>query len=177
MKTLEVKLYSFSELSKEAQEKAIEQYRKSQNGYFDDYDAANTFEKFAEIFNISRYDIDYLEPYRNEYKINLAYDVLNLSGVRLYKYIVNNYKDILTKDYPLTGVFYDEAILQPIYNFLKRPYDITFFELIKKCINSFCKAEDIEYQNSNEYISELLEISEYQFLENGKLFPYKNLTK
>jgi hypothetical protein len=173
MKTLEIKLYSFLELSKEAQEKAIEQYRKSQNGYFDDYDAANTFEKFAKIFNINKYDIDYLEPYRNNYKTNLDDAVLDLSGVKLYKYIVNNYKDILSKDCPLTGVFYDEAILQPIHNFLKKPYqDINFYKLLDRCIKSFCEAvaDDIQNQNSDNYISEFLEANEYQFLESGKIF-------
>lgn len=99
MKTIQVNLYQFSELSEDAKQKAINYFRESNNNdqpwYIDD--ANNTFEKFAELFNIDWRNIDYSEPYRNNYSIKFDDYILCLSGQRLAKYIWNNYKKDLFK--------------------------------------------------------------------------------
>jgi hypothetical protein len=40
----------------------------------------------------------------------------------------------------------DEEILGPIYKFLKKPEDITFYTLIRRCLNSWLDAcrDDVE---------------------------------
>jgi len=99
MRTIEVKLFSFDELSEEAKEKAINKFRDNEYNttpWFID-DANNTFEKFADLFSIHWQNIDYCEPYRNEYKIRLDDNVLTLTGQRLATYIWNNYKNDLFK--------------------------------------------------------------------------------
>lgn len=139
--------------------------------------------------------------------------ILELSGARLYKYIINNYghelfkpayiktidrpvywrqfickvrKDKDGKEYTqiysknkktdsctLTGVCYDDDILSPVYNFLKRPAKNTTFEdLIKEIEHQISKCyESLEdWLNSDEYISEHLEINNYDFTEDGEMY-------
>jgi len=101
MKTITVNLYQFSELSEEAKENAINYFQNKEGDFFWITDeAGNSFEKFADIFNITNWAIDYCEPYRNNYRINLDDDIKNLSGQRLATYIYNNYKkDLFKKKY------------------------------------------------------------------------------
>jgi len=209
MKTIQVNLYQFSELSDEAKEKAINHFRNSnydETPFFIN-EANSTFEKFAKIFSINWNNIDYEEPYRNDYNLTFDDNIVNLSGQRLATYIWNNYKRDLFKGkyyslwskkdvsykhykdgYPvlkirhskviiehscvLTGVCYDEDILQPIYEFLDKPKDnINFETLINDCIYSLCYSvsSEIDYRNSDEGITEEIEGNEYDFDENGKL--------
>ena len=102
MKTIEITLYKFSELSDNAKQKAIEKWRN------DSYDSQpwfisecnESFEKFAKLFSIDWRNIDYQEPYRNEYSINLDDQIKYLSGQRLATYIWNNYRnDIFKRKY------------------------------------------------------------------------------
>ena len=84
-------LYSFDELSEDAKSRAKDNIT---NEYWAEWifsDAHETLVKFCDIFNIDYRNIDYLEPYRNEYTIKQDEDILNLSGLRLHKYLINNY--------------------------------------------------------------------------------------
>ena len=84
-------LYSFDELSEDAKSCAKDNIT---NEYWAEWifsDAHETLVKFCDIFNIDYRNIDYLEPYRNEYTIKQDEDILNLSGLRLHKYLINNY--------------------------------------------------------------------------------------
>jgi len=197
MKTIEVNLYKFSELPEETKEKVLNNWRN--DNYFDDFyitDANNTFKSFAKLFNINWRNIDYCEPYRNEYSIKLDDNVIQLSGQRLSTYIWNNYKNDLFKgkylykkplsgntkskhskiqlehSCVLTGVCYDDDILAPIYEFLDKPKDnINFETLINDCIYSLCHSvsSEIEYQNTDEAITETIEANDYDFTEDGNL--------
>lgn len=208
MKTKVINLYQFSELSDEAKEKAINNFRNNENDfYFITDDAGKSFEKFADIFSISNWDIDYCEPYRNNYRLNFDDNVKALSGQRLANYIWNNYRnDIFKGNYyslwsktevsfkyykeghpvlktrhskiqlsnscVLTGVCYDNDVLNPIYDFLDKPKDnIDFETLISDCIYSLCHSvnSEIEYQYTDEAIIETIEANEYDFDEDGNL--------
>ena len=211
MKSIEVKLYKFNELSEEVKEKVLNNWRTNDDYWFTE-DANKTFERFADLFNIAWQNIDYCEPYRNDYKIKLSDDVLYLSGSRLCAYIWNNYKnDLFPKKYlksfdghkkhknivnytakntgkkycnyyssikkdnscVLTGVCYDDDILSPIYEFLNKPSDrIDFETLLNDCIYSLCASvnAEIEYQSSEEAITETIEANDYDFTEDGKLY-------
>lgn len=81
-------------------------------------------------------------------------------------------KCILEHSCVLTGVCYDESILQSIYDFLSKPGTHTTFEdLIENCFLSLCKDVESEYvaRNTDEFISEEIEANEYEFLEDGEM--------
>ena len=212
MRVIETNVYSFDELSEDSKQKAIEKFRGSNYEYGNPWqnEIEDSFNKFADIFGINWREIDYQQPYRNEYTINLEDDIRFLSGLRLAKYIWNNYKHFLYKgkyysvnsnkklnhkrvksevlsngvihnayysaiqkdnSCVLTGVCYDDDILQPIYDFLDKPKDIDFETLLNDCINSLCHSvsDEIDYQNTDEAITETIEANQYEFTENGEL--------
>lgn len=213
MRTIELKAYSFDELSEEAREKAINKYRDNMYNYTPHFieEANDTFEKFADLFGIRWSNIDYCEPYRNEYHLTFDDNIISLSGQRLATYIWNNYKNdlfkrkflksfdghknhknIVNKTAPttkkeycfyysailldnccvLTGVYYDDDMLKPIYEFLDKPKDnIDFETLLNDCIYSLCHSvsSEIEYTYTDEYITEEIEANGYEFYEDGSL--------
>jgi hypothetical protein len=90
MKTLEIKLYEFSELSHEAQKVALENLDLSYEMQFYCEDALETVKAFQRIFPIEYQEIDY--TYGKVYgkyvgEENHRY----LSGIRLLKLLENNY--------------------------------------------------------------------------------------
>ena len=90
MKTIELKLYNFSELSEEAQQVAIENFDLTyqMEFYFDE--ALQTLEAFQRIFPIKYTEIDYV--YGKAYGKYIGDENhRNLSGIRLLKLLENNY--------------------------------------------------------------------------------------
>lgn len=206
MRTIRIKLYKFSELSKDAKQKAIEDFRNNETFDFIYNEAFETVKKFAEIFSIKIRDFDFQETYRSRYTFEMLDNVLELSGQRLATYIWNNFKTDLFKGkyyslwskteksyqyykegYPvlksrhsrilldnccvLTGVCYDDDMLQPIYDFLNKPTDIDFKELLEDCISEVCKSvmDEVEGSSKDDAIAETIEANEYEFTKDGKL--------
>lgn len=215
-RTVRTKVYEFSELSEKAKQKAIGWYRS-------DYaesdtsivykDAFATAKVFFEIFDIKFNEINFDNPYKNEYKFNLDDSILELFGFRLARYIWNNYhyslfkgkyygklvntfsngetipvskkhpaglrhvrrysKCTLTHECVLTGCMYDEIMLQPIYEFLNKPTNRDFRELLDDCVHSLCKGVQDELQaiDKDDFISEQIIANEYEFTKDGSLFP------
>lgn len=214
MRTIRTKVYQFGELSKDAQQKAISQFRNMGNDnqfYFDEI--IESVKAVCELFN--------LKTGRQWSDIRTSHiddDILQLSGIRLYKYIVNNYWNSLYKrkffgsigdnrvikhrmsktnfydmgkgarvnssnfiysnvqfdnSCTLTGVCYDNDILQPVYDFLKRPDPSTTFEhLIQEIESAISKTFDNteEWLNSDEFIQNEIESNEYEFKADGTIF-------
>lgn len=99
MRTVRTKVYQFSELDNTAKEKAISQFRN--NGIDTDYiydDAHESVKAFHELFNTKEGNRSWLECNTNSIDDN----VLQLTGLRLQKYIWNNYGQSLYK-----GKFYN----------------------------------------------------------------------
>ena len=96
MKTITINLYKFSELSEEAKKTALDQYRNKQYDnqfYFDEI--INSVKKVIDLFNLKTG-----REYTDLRHSHIDDDILNLSGVRLYKYILNNYgKQLFTPKY------------------------------------------------------------------------------
>lgn len=65
----------------------------------------------------------------------------------------------------------DNEILDPIYQFLDSPRNINFLELLEECFNAWVKAcnQEIENQDSDEYIADHLEANNYEFTEEGDI--------
>lgn len=208
METIEIKIYSFDELTEVAQQNAINIFRQKQDFSFEFDDIISSVKKLIDIFDLKT---------GNEYT-DLRYshiedNILELSGVRLYKYILNNYgfalfkpkylkcidkavnyKQFICKQHKnhkgeiytflyskhkktdscvLTGVCYDDDILQPIYDFLKKPCKLTTFEdLIQDIENAISKTfnDTEDWINSDEYITDIIEANDYEFTEDGKLY-------
>jgi hypothetical protein len=215
MKTIEIKLYQFDELSEEAKEKAIEDYRDSNTEITWASENRDTMEKFADIFPIKIRDWSYGGRGEGVSFYFTADDTIEeLSGQRLATYIWNNYKSDLFKgkyyrhlkdgskrifhkriksqqltnkgrhcdwinayysgitldnSCVLTGYCMDMDILDPIYKFLEKPTNANFKELLEECFDAWIKAcnADVDWQNSDEYISEELANNDCEFEEDG----------
>lgn len=221
MKTIEVNLYSFNELSDKAKERAMSDYLSNGFEYHWMKENIETLNKFADLFDIKIVNY-YLSSDRCDvrYRLSQNDNILELKGIRLLKYLMNNFgsdlfkpefrsmgklgltdkpikhkrvkSSLITANCPnkgkysnsyysaisknnscvLTGYCIDDDILQPIYNFLKKPCKNTSFEdLIHECIGSFETAvkQDCEYQESEEYIAEHFEVNNYEFTEDGEI--------
>jgi len=96
MKTIEIKVYSFDELSDEAKKFALDKYLEDESFDWIWHDACNTIKAFVdkqsivetsrESWLIPRFSVDYDE-------------LLELSGIRLMKYFHNNYDFLFKRRY------------------------------------------------------------------------------
>lgn len=209
MRTIRTKVYKFSELSKQAKENAVNNYRNE--GYYNQF----YFEEVIESCKAMAYlfDLKFGRGYTDIRCSHINDDILELKGIRLLKYVVNNYWQYLfkgkyygklvdtfkdgskipvSKEHPaglrhvkryskctfensctLTGVCYDNDILQPVYDFLKRPgLSTTFEDLIKDIENAIQKTFDEvqDWINSDEFIQDEIEANEYEFTADGRRF-------
>lgn len=208
-RTIRTRVYKFNELSEQAKKVAIENYR-SQDGnnshYFDEI--TDSVKAVGELF-----DLKFGRSYSDVRTGHIADDLLNLSGIRLYKYLMNNYysflftpkyiklfhsvknwkpficrvkkshkgdsytqvysKNFVNNDCPLTGVCYDNDILQPVYDFLKKPDKSTTYddllEEIESAIESTYRSTE-KWLNSDEFIKDEIQANDYEFTKDGKLF-------
>ena len=190
MKQVIIKLYKFNELSEEAKETAINQWR-------DDTELNNGFHWLDEIY----------ESYKG-FEKSLPYGPENeeITGIRLRTWIINNYLPLIesyktmyaTKingqylkncignnsikrtskiqkeiSCPFTGYCADHDAIQPLLDFIKNPnvYD-TWESLIDNCKETRTNTMDkeIQWQLCEEYIIESIEANEYDFTENGEIY-------
>lgn len=207
MRTIRTKVYQFSELSETAQQKAIAWYRNSNDNDFYADEIIGSIKKVAELFNLK-----FGRQYTDVRYSHINDNILELKGVRLYKYLVNNYySDLFTAKYiksidrsvkwkqfvckirkgksgeytqlyskirtenscVLTGIYYDNYILQPVYDFLaKIDTSATFEDLIKDIESAISKtfSNNEDWINSDEYITGEIEANEYEFTVDGNRF-------
>lgn len=207
MRTETINIFYFDELSEEAKQKAIEKVRYSDMnlGQYDADEITDSVKKVLDLFNLKTGN-----RYSDLRWQHIESDILELSGIRLYKYLINNYgpdlfkpayvkllnREIKTRafickkgkssngeiytqlfkkwkfnnDCVLTGVCFDNDILQPVYDFLARPDKSTTFEDLFKGIESAIEKtyeDSEEYCNSDDYIKDIIENNEYEFYEDG----------
>lgn len=96
METIKLNVYKFNELSNEAKNQAINEVFKNGLQMFESYndDIINSINKLCDLLNIKTgrtYDFIIKEA-----------DFINLEGIRLYKYLVNNFYNDLFKPRFLT---------------------------------------------------------------------------
>jgi hypothetical protein len=209
MQTVTIELFKFNELSEDAKQTAIDNYRYNNDGGAI-HEVIASANAAVELFNLKT---------GNEYSAvrhsHIDDCILELKGIRAYKYILNNYgnklfkpkfiksvkghkfynqvicerydftkygnglstfiysKNRVTDSCVLTGVCYDDDILQPVYDFLAKPCKYTtiqdIFEQLGEAIaKTFADYED--WVNSDEYISEFFEGNDYDFTIDGKRY-------
>lgn len=196
LKTIEV--YSIKELPEKVQWEIYNKWLENVD-YAWDNDNRKTLEAFEEIFPVKvknwRYGgyYDYID-----FEMTCDPEIEELSGIRLLKYIYNNYYDDLFKgkyysiskyingkyqyksrrskvikenSCVLTGYYIDDYILKPVYDFLRKPDNKTFYDLMKECLESWLSActNDYEYCTSFEYFLEEAEDNEYTYTIDGKM--------
>ena len=191
MRTKQTTVYGITELPEEAQETA---YYEWLNGhcYFWADDNEKTLNAFVNVFPVKIKNWSYggreqgvnwefAEP---EYD----YQICDMSGIRLLKYLYNNYfTDLFKGKYyhkgksrhsriirehccVLSGYCIDEDILQPIYDFLKKPCKNTTFEdLMGECLENWviACAKDQEHSTSMEAFIEDCEANGMEFTISG----------
>lgn len=195
MKTKTITTYSIKELSEEARDHAYYDWIEGHE-YPWAKENQDTLEAFAKIFPVNIRDWSY--GGRGEgvtFDMTCDDNIAGLSGLRLATYIQNNYgyriftpkfigsltRKKFTPVYskitreascPLTGYIADHYILDPIYDFLQKPDNVTTFkELIHYSLDSWIKRcnEDSEATSSMEFFEEEAEANEWEYDENGRI--------
>lgn len=193
MRNVEIKVYSIDELSREAQENAYNNWINNCI-YPWSYENANTLKCFCDKFYVDCYNWEYdcsCSSYNYRF-INGLFNAdcfycdteeiaENLKGVRLYKYLQNNFSDILNnRDCVFTGYYMDYVILEPIYEFYDdfnsenycKYKDYDFNSLINDCLSRFFYGcvDDYSYCSSFEYFIEESQLNEWEYTLNGEIF-------
>lgn len=192
METLEIKIYSYNELSQEAKDNAFDNYLQSFD-YPYTWEVLETIEKGLEhfMFKMNGYNIDIAN---NQASINIK--VLGddyswgspygegiddtLLGARLYSYLSNQFcieSFIQDFDCDFTGYYLDYCFIEPIIEFMKEPTNITLGKLMVRCVSSVIKAahEDYNHMTSEEYFKGECWENDYKFLLSGKSINELNL--
>lgn len=195
MKTIEINLYSFDELSEQAQQRALADYTSDMEYFWTD-EWFETIKKGLEFFGWRLKDWSIaLGPYpdrgeftsiENENNPLSSWEdnpIEELSGVRLWKYLMNNYSEYYCKyqkkmrntfdwNCPFTGYCGDETFLDPVRRFLKNPSNATTFrDLMEDCVQNAINGlhQDCEYQESVEAFKDTCDANDYYFTEDGEL--------
>lgn len=193
MKEVTMKVYHFDELTQDAQQHVLE--KRYENSYWPFTDDTNdVLSTFEQIFDISVDIVGGYNAYDNSFivRTNFEYDEEDLTGVRLLKYLQNNYMQYLTKplvrysknycnngykkyyskvfsvvgECPLTGYFLDCDIIDPIIKFVKQPTNnITLHDLLCKCVANYLKVAQKDF---DDYYSK--EYAQVDYSERGSLF-------
>lgn len=219
MRTIRTKVYKFDELNDDAKQNAIRHYQNDHLTFDFIYsDAENTVDAFCGAFNVKTGSHSWLDCNTS----NINDDVLNLTGLRLRKYLLNNFGETLykrkylksgqlsnerkpfhrmmkqseitnncpnkgkfsisyysniqkeSKNCNLTGMCYDDDMMQPIYDFLElRTFDNTNFDdLLNSCFDAMRKTlkDEEEYMYTDEYISEEILANDLEFTKDGNQF-------
>ncbi|KGN81948.1 hypothetical protein HW49_03470 [Porphyromonadaceae bacterium COT-184 OH4590] len=191
--TITFNVYQIHELTVEAKENAYNHWL-NQFNYIWDYENRKTLEQFEQIFNIKAnkwsYDTD---SYYYRFTSYYSKKEDNLKGIRLLKYLVNNYwtylfvpktiwnrsykkkrnsRVFVTDDCVLTGYYMDYEILRPLYDFMKAPDNTTLYGLMNKCLDNFFNAckDDMAYMVSEEAFEDDCLENNSEFLLNGELY-------
>lgn len=151
--------YSFSELSEDAQQKAREEYRQKGFEYHWQDENRDSLNAFCALFGVSVKDWS-IGTYGHSY--------INTDAENAHFRSWNKAKVAAIPEF-LTGYYLDCDFIETF----KKEFDRTgnalgaFNDAIDAGLSAWIK--DMEYQESDEYISEHLEVNEYQFLEDGRM--------
>jgi hypothetical protein len=209
MRTIELTLFNFDELSEDAQQTALDNVNLSIETEFISEDVRSVLDAFCKIFPVEWKEYDIFNAHFS-LKFTANDDVLKLSGIRLLRYLENNYLPQIRKgkyrsskttykhpcikitklsngrtfsafhsriffeydNCPLTGMYMDYDILEPILKFRKEPKNIDFKELINDCFYSliFAARKRAEYYETDEAKREYIASNAYVFTEDGEIY-------
>jgi hypothetical protein len=175
MKTIEIQLFKFDELSDEAKQTALEN-NANEAEYFWGYDAIKSLQKVAEHFKCSlkHYSIDWINSYRNEISFDCNYVEFSNEDLKTQILSMGDYDKKTLKglgECKFTGYQADESVCDGIrIAYFNGERDLK--ELLMSGYESWyddCKT-DYEYQLSEEGYSEHCEANDYDFTEDGEMY-------
>jgi hypothetical protein len=193
MKTIEIKLYNFAELSREAKQKAIEAWRNTT------YETGDILHFFSDTCDVAIKEAGFTDP-----KVQYSLNSCQGDGLSFYASDYNKVEDLLNEvlgagksktasllsdNYDIkisgnTGNHYCFASTSDIDIYLEHPEDTPHIDKVfaKVCEKlegiymDLCRElenngyADIEYQLSDTAIIENIEANEYDFTEDGKSY-------
>jgi hypothetical protein len=190
MKTIEINLFSFNELTKEAKEKAINDFRNNTEIYLDFFniDCIETLidKGFTGAKNL-QYSLNYSQGdglsfecynFDNDFLLNLLQKYTTEKRAK----IILNYLDIYIKGN--TGSYCYASKNDISINIIDNYKEL---ENINKLVNCLIEElseiyldncneletqgyNEIEYQLSDEYITETILMNDYEFTEDGQMY-------
>lgn len=152
MRTIEVKVFKFYELSDKAKERAREWWRSVADFAWQD-EARQSIEAFCSEFGVTLkdYDVD-----RLSYEHDATKENFRGRKIREFK-----------RDHMPTGYYLDSDIWETFYDVFKKKRNASaaFDDALYAGFRAW--REDQEYQQSDEYIDETIIANEYEFTEEG----------
>lgn len=177
MKTITTNIYSFEELSEQAQKNAIENYKNVNLEFAWGEDYLETIRKGLDLFGakLGDFAIYWDSPYSSYAKFSF-YDSDNedLKGEDLRHYLTGLGKGEVIDDtyYKITGFCADFDFIDPIRAYLEsKNNENNLRELLEYCVNSVIDAgcSDYEGTQEDESIIEQMTANGYEFTENGDI--------
>jgi hypothetical protein len=202
MRKVEITVFKFEELKEDVKQKVFSNWC-SEADYPFASDNAHTLKEFERIFPVKVKDYKYGDMYKEiDFSIDTEnynyYGIEDLEGIRLYKFIYNNYYDELFRakskayksytgamkyykskvynepyDCPLSGYYIDYDILKPLYDYLEKPnFDLSLWDLMNECLQEWLKACDNDYDNyySMDSFIESDECNNIEYYADGSIF-------
>lgn len=160
MRQQTISLYTFSELTEEAKEKAIQDYRESP--YIDEFalqEGIKSLKAYCEHFGVELEDYSIGAFHRSYAKTDASN--AHFRGLKL--------KDC-DPDLMPTGYFIDQDFFLAFYDNFKRTGDAlgAFNHGLELGIDAIIN--DAEHCYSDEYIIDMIEANEYEFLPTGEIY-------
>lgn len=171
-RTITREVFTFSELSETAKETARDWYRTDLEYHWAG-ENMDSLKKWANWMNvvITDYSLGGSDNRNNvRWHLNIEDKIADLRGVRLWKFFTNQFPlPDLSGNCPFTGYCFDETLLDVIRDFMARPWDATYRDLIRESIDKYVHdyAADVDYTYENEAVDEAIEANGYEFYEDG----------
>jgi hypothetical protein len=158
MRQATITIYKFTELSDDAKRKVLDNWRHDGNCYFEFDDEMDSIKAFCDFFNVTlvNYEVGGYRPF--DYKTNATND--NFRGRKL--------KDF-SPDYMPKGYWLDCSLWGAFYKHFKETgdckgaFDAALWEGFKDL------QKEIEHRDSDEYLTEFIEMNEFEFNEDGSI--------
>ena len=163
MKTHTITTYTFDELSEDAQEKACNWWRENCIEWDWMDENLDSVKAYLALFNAEIKDYS-LGLWGHSY----IDSTLCQEGVRGIKP-----RDIPQDGCPLTGYCLDDDGLMAFHAYIKGNHSCgDVLNAAREGLDAMVGAivQDMEYQESDEYIAEMLEANEYEFTETGEFY-------
>jgi hypothetical protein len=182
--TTETHVYSFAELSDSAKQTALAAVAEDSQSCWVDHSSReylDSLRKWAEFFNVTIHDYCLGDGCSVTVRLDRIDDcILDLKGIRLWKWINNDHTGFAPEEIrnakdgscPLTGVYPDCPLFDPLADFIKRPDNSTTWdELLRACVDSFVESaqSDYDWRGSDEHCLEEIQEHSLEFTVDGQI--------
>ena len=177
MCTETIEIYTFDELTEDAQKRVLDYFRNDGGMWAWSSEWWESAQAFSEIAPIDITEADYD---RAHVTVNWTgdSDVAELSGVRAWKWLLNNGWFTWAKENKrgactMTGYIGDCSFADPLVAYESKPNRIPDLkQVFYECAQSWVSEarQDLEYAYSDEGIRDLLECNAYEFTKDGSIY-------